>query len=162
MQTRTLDPTDAESIAKLWIAGATESAATDSAFTPTIGQIDYARSVRDDLADKSMFGWGMFSQSNGTLLGYLTARASTPSAEFVQSKLLFLLDLDVDVKARRMGIASKLVQCARTHAAHFGFATVEVGWLSQDPVASSFWRSQGFVPYLSKARVQIKAAENDA
>jgi ribosomal protein S18 acetylase RimI-like enzyme len=112
---------------------------------------EYAESVGAELEAKAIVGWGAFGPSNA-LLGYLTARLVQPSAEFQQTSHLYILDLDVRPQSRRQGVGTRLVQVARSHTSGSGVASVEVGWLAADARASAFWRKQGFVPYLARAR----------
>ena len=154
MKTRALASADASAVAEVWLAGAHESAAVDGAFRPRVSVSEYGASLAEEFASGAIVGWGCFS-AEGSLLGYLTARASEASREFVPAKYLYLLDLDVRSSARRQGIASELVRTARLFAAASGLASVEVSWLIADARATAFWRARGFVQYLARARSAV-------
>ena len=152
MNTRALEPADAHAVAALWTAGAIEAAAIDPAFHPRLTVAEYGASLEAELKAGAILGWGAFAVVDNTLLGYLTARPNEPSREFEQPGFLYLLDLDIRPDQRRLGIGSRLVSLARLFARAHGLGSVEVSWLSSDPRASAFWRSQGFAPYLARAR----------
>lgn len=160
MKLRPLQATDALAIAALWLAGATESAGTDKAFLPRVSLQEYAASVAMELKGGTCLGWGLFAEAPERLLAYLTARVTDPSPEFIQARFLYLLDLDVDHEARRQGLGARLVAAAKTYAQTEQLATVEVSWLSADPRASAFWRSQGFSAYLARARYHARSCKD--
>ena len=155
MRLRRLEPIDASGIAALWHAGATESAQADPAFLPRLSPEAYTASVASDLAEGSYLGWGVVGESPHSLIAYLTARVTPASAEFNQSSFLYILDLDVHREARRTGLGTRLVAAAKAFARSQGLGGVEVSWLSADPTASAFWRSQGFAQYIARARLPL-------
>jgi len=151
MDTRTLVAADAIAVAELWLAGAHESGVVDATFRPRVSVAEYGSTLREEFTSGTIVGWGRFSPSN-ELLGYLTARVSEASLEFLPAKYLYLLDLDVRPIARRRGIGSALVQVARLFAKERSLESIEVSWLLADARATAFWRRQGFAQYLARAR----------
>ena len=162
MELAPLEPRDAPGIAALWLAGAAESAAWDSSFAPSQSLAECIASVESDLSGNAYFGWGVLESSNRLLVGYLTARVEKPSREFRRGALLQLLDLDVQLNARRQGIGSRLVESARAHAQSASSLRVEVGWLSTDPQASAFWRRQGFSQYIARGQITFEPRTHGA
>jgi ribosomal protein S18 acetylase RimI-like enzyme len=160
MKTRALAAADASAVAELWLVGAQESAAVDSAFLPRVSVSEYSASLTEELLSGAVVGWGCYSVE-GSLMGYLTARLSEASAEFVPSKYLYLLDLDVRSSARRQGVASELVRAARRFSLESGVGSLEVSWLLADARATAFWHKQGFIQYLARARsaVEVEAPQ---
>jgi ribosomal protein S18 acetylase RimI-like enzyme len=159
MHTRDLLPLDAAAMAALWHSGALESGARDPGFLPRMPVAEYANQVSAQLAEKRLFGWGVYGEQHGELHAYLTAKMVAPSAEWQQDGHLYVLDVDVHVAQRRKGYATHLLGLAIAHARRLGISRVELSWLATDPRSSAMWSKLGFRPYLHRGYLHVGAEE---
>jgi len=155
METVELQASHAAAAASLWLLGMRENAIADESFAPRMSASQFAAVLAEQLASRTLFGWGIVSGSEQGLAGYLTAEVKEAAPELGSGRYLYLLDLDVSRDERRKGLGTRLVEAARRHAELSGLSRVEVSWVSADAQAAAFWHRQGFKQYLSRARVDI-------
>lgn len=86
---------------------------------------------------------------DGELAGFAFCAISRLGREYRcqgRNSIGFLQELYVVPKARRLGLASRLVDYARDWLRGNGITAMSLEVLSGNPAALAFWKRQGFVP----------------
>lgn len=148
MDVRKLSPNDAMEVARLWQAGALDSANADPCFVPRLGIPEYAQRIEQQLTSGKLIGWGLPSSDGAGLVAYLTAKIEAPSEVWSQDGHLYVCDVDVQADQRERGHLRRLLACAQAHARAAGLNRIELGWIAGDARAEAAWTRLGFRPFI--------------
>ena len=133
---------DTDAAVALWARLQAEHEALDARHRPSASaetrwRNDFAAWASSD-ADRVFV-----AETDGDLVGLVTAHTYWPSPMYEQEMEVYLTELVVDPAQRSAGVGERLVEAVRGWARDLGVRQIRVGVLSRNTRGRAFWARQG-------------------
>lgn len=102
-------------------------------------------------------GFLLVTESNDRIIAYCLARIQSYPPVFANRAHGYINDLMVAASHRRQGVGTALFLSAAAAIRAKGVHVLEVSFVPQNPMASSFWRKLGFRSRLETLRLEANA-----
>ncbi len=154
---RTMARGDLPAVLDLWRQLMANGAAVESRWSvaPT-ADAWMAGWARDVFLDPSPFPHGHVYEDDDGIAGFVSGFPDPGSPVLDEPKGLRIGDVFVAERARRQGVARRLVEQQIAVAKAVGYTNIIVETLTRDTRAVAFWRAMGFVDM----RVQLRRSED--
>ena len=156
VRNRLATPNDLTSIVSVWAEAMDVHANLDPRFPLSSDASEtFTGYLREVLADENSFLF--VTESNGRLIAYCLARIAKYPPVFTKRVYGYIDDLMVTAPHRRQGVGTALFLSTAAAIRARGIDVLEVSFVPQNPMASSFWRKLGFKSRLETLRLDSSA-----